>query len=162
MKESWVLSDDKAGYRAWRIVWSFFTTLGEGGGGSFLVHLVLLAVVGLLGSQHHCGLACSLGVVVPDGSILGGFFLLAISDWFFIGPTSFLLTEVDAGLVMVGVEAWMGGCVPLELLGLLKTSRVPGCQPKDHWDWLVTVVFLGLSTKLLVLVFFPAGLSSIV
>lgn len=72
---------------------------------SHLVELVLLSVIGLLISQHHCGLSGSFGVVVPDGSLINGILLLLeIVLGILILPIVAALAENDVALVVVGIE----------------------------------------------------------
>jgi len=145
---------------------SFLPATGEGGGGALLVDLVLLAVVGLVAAQDHGGLACVLGVVVPDGLVSHGVGLLGgVLDGLFVPPGVVLaLAQDDATLVVVRIEAYISRGVPLELLGRLKMSLLPPFQPSDHWLSIpmgLWAFLVGLSTGGLEGVTLPAGLSSI-
>ena len=86
---------------------SFLSTFCQGGGSSLFVDLIFFAIVGLFTAQNHRGLACSFGVVVPDGFFGDGIFFAHVGffGWFFLLEVSFFLAEEDAGGVVVEVES---------------------------------------------------------
>lgn len=142
---------------------SLLAAVGESGGSSDLVDLVLFAVVGFILAEYHRGLAGGLGVVVPDGlGIIHRVLLLAGVHLFLLLPLSALgVPEDDAALVVVVAEPCIDGEVPLESLALLNALFSLPCQPNDHCDCvpigLFTFFGLGISIEL-----FPAGVSSII
>lgn len=86
---------------------SFLSAFGEGSRGAFLIDFVFFAVVGFVGAKNHSGLARSLRVVVPDGLICIGDFLLlsGVFKGLFCLPPCFLIAETDATLIVVEVES---------------------------------------------------------
>ena len=139
--------------------------MGQSGGGPLLIDFILGSVVGLLVAEGHCGLACVLGVVVPNGTIGMRILLFKICSLLgrvFSLPAPLLLAEQNTGLIVVETEAWVTKILPLDLLAWLPEALLAS-HPKVQVDLLVLGlgVFLGLSTKLLPEVFLPAGLSSI-